>query len=49
MMTLTVAFAREGALKGLLQKFAYSHTRPMLGHVVLGLTNPGELTQMFRA
>ena len=37
-------FARRGAFKGPLQKFAHSHTRPMLGHVVLGLTNRGELS-----
>jgi hypothetical protein len=29
----------EGAFKGPLQKVAHSHTRPILGHVVLGLTN----------
>jgi len=36
-------FARRGAFIEPLWKFAHSHTRPILGHVVLGLTNRGEL------
>ena len=37
-------FARRGAFIEPLWKFAHSHTRPILGHVVLGLTNRGELS-----